>query len=375
MRLVIADKVPEDTLVLAEKIVTQFGALGEPSYLHYYGKEPDLSLRKQRVDGDLIEGAEVVIFRSDTEFKDGIKGTPKLMARAGIGVDNLNLQYCDGHTITAINTPAAPAEAVPEHVLALTLALAKQIVATRDLTREDSTKWYKSQTKPRLLKDLTLGIVGLGNIGVEVALMFKPLVKGIVAWDPFVKSAIRERVPFVQMINDLGDMMSTVDVTSVHLPKIVGSDGTVGIINESNLARMKTGAYLIDASRGGVVNEIDLLKVLDEGRIFAGIDVYEQEPKGGKLWIPSRLRIHPRVVATDHIASSPESVTRECIHDILGFIVAKSRLPKVSVLAHDKIIIDPADLRRLAEVQRARVVTRSDYLNGSLVPQKLKQIR
>ncbi|MEW5827380.1 MAG: hydroxyacid dehydrogenase [Chloroflexota bacterium] len=224
----------------------------------------------------------------------------KVIGRAGVGVDNIDLSAARARAIAVVNAPTATSIAVAELTFGLLLATA------RDLSRADAGmkqgEWLKKSLEGVELYGKTLGIIGLGRIGVEVGLRAKAFGMSVIAYDPLL--AQDEIVRRGAQPVSLEALYALADFISLHLPL---TPETRGMVDESALAQMKPGVRLVCAARGGIIDEAALLAALETGQVAAaGLDVYAAEPPG-----QTPLVAHPRLVATPHIgAQTVESQTR-----------------------------------------------------------------
>jgi len=224
----------------------------------------------------------------------------KVIARAGAGLDNIDMEAAKKCGVTVLNTPEAPADSVAELTVGLILALVRSITVADRSMKEG--KWLKKELKGSLLRGKTLGLVGLGNIGVRVAKIAKEMGMKIV----FAKRTPPNR----ELIEALGaefvpleELLKRSDIVSVHVPL---NQQSYKMIGAKELSLMKKGAFLINTSRGAVIDEIALLDALTSGRLGgAALDVYESEP-------PKDLRlIHlQNVVCTPHIGAQTEEAQK-----------------------------------------------------------------
>jgi D-3-phosphoglycerate dehydrogenase len=216
----------------------------------------------------------------------------RVIGRAGVGVDNIHVAAAAARGIIVVNSPLAATVAVAEHTLGLMLALARHIAAADASLKHG--RWEKSAFMGSELFGKTLGLLGLGRIGAAVAARAACLGMSVVAFDPYLDSdqiAQRGAVPAT-----LEAVLMRADYLSLHLPLTAETRGLVGA---AQLARMKPGARLICAARGGVVDETALRAALDTGALTgAALDVFADEPPP-----PGSLAAHPRVVATPHIGA------------------------------------------------------------------------
>ncbi len=251
--------------------------------------------------GDLAElpGADAVIIsslpRANAAFMDRAGPTLKVIARAGIGVDNVDIPAATERGILVVNTPDAPTESTAEHAVAMLLAVAKRVVAgDMQLRGADIPRPALKGTEVR---GRVLGIVGLGRIGRRVAeICGQGLKMHVLAYDPYVA---RERAAElgVEMVDQLETLLARADFVTLHTAL---TPETRHLIGERELRLMKQGAYLINVSRGPVVDEEALIRVLKEGHLAgAALDVFDPEPPA-----PENPLLHMRnVVVTPHIGS------------------------------------------------------------------------
>ena len=235
----------------------------------------------------------------------------KVVGRAGVGVDNIDLAAAQSRGVTVINSPTATTIAVAEHTLALMLAL------VRNISRADysmkSGLWEKKQLAGAELYAKTLGIIGMGNIGSGVAQRAAAFGSHILGYDPFLDdAAIRQRAAQPAALNDL---LAQSDLISLHIPL---TPETRGMINGQTIGLMKRGASLICAARGGIIDETALLNALESGQIAgAALDVFGTEPPG-----LTALVSHPNVVATPHIGAQTNEAQERAAVDISEEVLA-----------------------------------------------------
>ncbi len=261
----------------------------------------EVVVRNSDKDGPLtsqIKGFDAIVVRSATKVtKEVIDAADRLrlIVRAGVGLDNVDASAAEAKGIKVMNTPEGPTVSVAELVFAYILALSRKLTQADSLMK--AGQWEKKKLSGNELLNKTLGIVGFGRIGMEVARLGKAFGMNVLAYDALDRK--NECAKLGAKYTTLDDVLSNSDYISVHVPLL---PETKNMIGEMELAKMKKTAFIINTSRGGVINEQALLKALDEGRIAgAGIDVFENEPPTD--W---RLAKHPRVIATPHVASSTE---------------------------------------------------------------------
>ncbi|RJS84520.1 3-phosphoglycerate dehydrogenase [Candidatus Bathyarchaeota archaeon] len=251
-----------------------------------------------------VQECDALIVRSRTKVtRDLIKRGKrlKMIARAGSGLDNIDLKAAEASGIRVVNAPEAPADSVAELTIGLVIALARKITFA-DMSMKRG-KWLKKELKGFLLKGKKLGLIGLGNIGLRVARIAKAI---------GMKILVTKRTPpSPQLLEEmeadflsLDDLLRQSDIISIHVPL---TEETKRMIDVEEINKMKDGVFLINTSRGEVVNEKALLDALNTGKIGGvALDVYETEP-------PKNLELirHPNVICTPHIGAQTIEAQRE----------------------------------------------------------------
>jgi D-3-phosphoglycerate dehydrogenase len=274
-----------------------------------------------RVQEILGDGADALITSSALQVTEAVMAaSPQLqvVGRPGVGVDNIDLAGASRQGVVAVYTPDAPTESTAEHTVALLLAVAKRIRIGDKVIRESGFKERRTYVGTEVLGK-TLGIVGLGRIGSRVAeICSQGLGMRLIGYDPYVSPA-QGTTMNVQVYDNLADVLREADFLTIHTPL---NNDTRGLLGAEELALLKPTAYLINASRGPIIDEDALLEVLREGRIAgAGLDVYDVEP----IPYPHPLLELENVVLTPHIASFTEDGLRK-----MGVIVAQQVLMALS---------------------------------------------
>jgi len=235
----------------------------------------------------------------------------KVVGRAGVGVDNIDLAAANLNKVTVVNSPNATTQAVAEHVLALLFSLARSI-PTADGTMK-SGLWHKKQFVGVEIKDKVLGIIGMGNIGSSLAQMSKSLGMQVIGYDPLIPDAEIERRG-ANPVN-IQELYVQSDFISIHIPL---NPETRGMINGGSFGTMKRGVRLICTARGGIVDETALLAALESGQVAgAALDVFTKEPPG-----MSALVSHPKVIATPHIGAQTTEAQARAAVDIAREVLA-----------------------------------------------------
>jgi D-3-phosphoglycerate dehydrogenase / 2-oxoglutarate reductase len=256
-------------------------------------------LTADQLDGKLpehLELADALIVRSAVQadaalLEHGRK--LRVIGRAGVGVDNIDLEAATRRGIAVMNTPGANAIAVAEQTLGMMLAMARHLCRADSLMH--AGKWEKKSLQGTELRNKTLGIVGLGRIGLEVARRARAFGMTIVAHDPFVSVTVAKEQRIAMA--DLDQLYSAADYITLHVGL---TPQTAGMINQTSIAKMKKGVRLVNCARGELVNEADLAAALKQGHVAAAaLDVFNNEPLQN-----SPLQSMENVVLTPHIGGS-----------------------------------------------------------------------
>lgn len=233
-----------------------------------------------------------------------------VVGRAGVGVDNVDLEAATRAGITVVNAPTGNTIAAAELTIALLFGLARKIAAADASMRRG--EWKRSQFTGIEVRGKTLGIVGLGKIGQAIAVRARALQMSVIASDPFVTPEQAATLG-VELVS-FDDIVTRSDAITVHVPK---TKSTTGLINAAVIERMKPGVLLLNVARGGVIDEADLAAALRSGRVAgAGIDVYTAEPPTGNPLLDA-----PNTLLTPHLGASTEeaqvAVAEEVAEQIL----------------------------------------------------------
>ena len=255
------------------------------------------------------QGIEMILVRSATTVrKEVIDACPhlKLIGRGGVGMDNIDVAYAREKGITVINTPASSSQSVAELVMGHLFSLSRFLNDSfKNMESDDFSNLKKKYAKGVELRGKTIGIIGFGRIGQSLASYALGAGMDVIAVDQFT-SPVKISVPLglnnnfdieITPTTDLQSILGKLDYISLHVPK--QADGSA-VIKANEFSKMKKGALIVNASRGGVIDENDLLVALD-GEIIGGIalDVYENEPNPRK-----DLLNHPKIACTPHIGAA-----------------------------------------------------------------------
>jgi len=245
-----------------------------------------------------IGGYDGLAIRSTTKVSADILGAArklKVVGRAGIGVDNVDVDAATARGVLVMNTPFGNSVTTAEHTIALIFALARQISEADRSTQ--AGKWEKNRFMGVEITGKTLGIIGCGNIGTIVADRAKGLRMRIVAFDPFLSPQRAQQLDIEKV--ELDELFARADFITLHTPL---TEATRQIINKDNIAKMKTGVRIINCARGGLVVEADLKAALDAGKVAgAALDVFETEPAKSNILFGS-----DKVICTPHLGASTE---------------------------------------------------------------------
>ena len=260
-----------------------------------------------------VKNFNIMIVRSATKVRKEIidsalqTGNLKMIIRGGVGVDNIDVSYAESKGIKVRNTPKASSSAVAELALGHMFCLARFIGIANVTMREG--KWNKKQYKGIELSGKTLGLIGFGRIGRELAKKAKALEMKVIYTDILGPAKDCPEYSFVSLDQLLADS----DFISLHVP---GSKDKSPVIGKSEFSKMKDGAFLINCARGSVVDEAALLEALNSGKLAgAGIDVYPEEP-------PQNLELirHERVSVTPHIGAATKEAQKRIGQEIVSII-------------------------------------------------------
>jgi len=267
---------------------------------------------------EALQESDGIIIRSGTTLTPEIlkdQRRLKVIVRAGVGVDNINLAAATREGIVVMNTPAGNTTSTAEHTLAMLLALSRNIGPAAASMK--AGKWDRKSFTGVQLAGKTLGIIGLGRIGLAVARRAIGLEMKVIGYDPFL-SAEKAAEHGIEVFRTVDEVTVACDFLTVHTPL---TDETRGLVNASRLAKMRKGARLINCARGGIIDENALADAIESGHIAgAAIDVFVQEPP-----TDSRLPKLPQVLTTPHLGASTdeaqELVAVEAADIISGFLL------------------------------------------------------
>ena len=316
MKIVIADDLPASAVDLLRAEGWEVDAA------------PGRPLNQLKTD---LAAAEALVVRSATKVSSSlIDAAPKLrvIARAGTGVDNVDVAAATIRGIVVMNAPGANSISVAELAIGLMLALARHLPAADAAMKQG--RWEKKKFMGEELRDKTLGLAGLGRIGQEVARRARAFGMRVIAHDPFISEQVAHGlgVELVQM----DEVFARADYVSLHLPS---NESTRSFLNAARLANARTGIRIVNTARGDLVDEGALADAIEAGKVAgAALDVFEVEPP-----VDGRLQKLPQVIATPHIAASTREAqelvgveTATALRDFLrdGIIRNAVNFPSVS---------------------------------------------
>jgi D-3-phosphoglycerate dehydrogenase / 2-oxoglutarate reductase len=317
-------RVTRPIVLIAEKLA--------PSVLEVFGAELDV----HHVDGTdrealfaALAGAEALLVRSATRVDAEVLGHAprlKVVARAGVGLDNVDVAAATERGVMVVNAPTSNIVSAAEHALGLLLAVARRIPAADASLRRG--RWERSSFGGVELSGKTVGVVGLGKIGQLVAQRLAAFGTTLIAYDPYVSPARAAQLG-IELV-ELDELLSRADAISIHLPKTAE---TLGLIGAEQLAKTKPGVLIVNAARGGLVDEQALADAVRRGQVGgAGIDVFATEP-----CTASPLFELPQVVLTPHLgASTTEAQDRagtDVAHSVLRALRGEFVADAVNVIS------------------------------------------
>ncbi len=274
---------------------------------------------------ECIKNYDALLVRSQTkatkEIIENASNKLKIIGRAGVGVDNIDLEAATEKGVIVVNSPEGNTIAAAEHTVTMMMALSRHIPMADKSMKEG--KWDRSKFLGIELNNRTLGILGLGKIGQRVGKVAKALGMKVLAYDPFVSKERIEQLSFEKV--ELEEVWANADYITLHLPRI---KETVNLISKDSIAKMKDGVRIVNCARGGIINEQDLADAINSGKVAgAAIDVYDVEP----VESTPLTSCGDKVILTPHLGASTKEAqlnvavdVAEQIRDVLKGGVARS---------------------------------------------------
>ncbi len=289
-------------------------------------KEFDVELRISLTESDLIKlipSYDILIVRSSVKVTDKVikaAKSLKLIARPGVGVDNIDTNTAKQAGIPVINTPLGNVNAAAEHTIAIMLSLARHIPKAY-ISLKNNRQWERKKFIGVEFKGKTLGVIGLGNVGKIVArIARKGLLMNVLAYDPTDRKKDAEELDI--NLASLDEIYEKSDIITLHVPLI---EQTRNMLSEKEFQKMKNGIYIINAARGGLIDEKALYDNLKSGKISgAAIDVWEKEP-----CTDSPLFELENVLPLPHLGASTIEAQENVAIDIAGQIIDAAKTGRV----------------------------------------------
>jgi len=368
-RVLVTDKLSEDGLKLLQ---------AEPGF--EVDVRTDLAGDPDGLRSALAE-ADALIVRSGTKVTEAVlddRCRIRAIARAGVGVDNIDVPAATQRGIVVMNTPGGNTVSTAEHTIALMLAMARNIARANESLK--AGRWERSKLTGRQLEGKTLGIVGLGRVGQAVARRALGLEMNVVGFDPFL-SHERAAELGIESLPHLSDLWGRCDFLTLHTPL---TEDTNHLINDETIAAMRPGVRIINCARGGLIDAAALRRGLDSGQVAgAAVDVFEPEPPE-----PDHpLLDHPNVVVTPHLGASTEeaqsAVAEEAARLLIDFLARGQVRFAVNMPTMNRAELEdlkrPLDLARrlgMMHAQMARGVVKSATLRyrGEIAQKNTKLI-
>lgn len=287
--------------------------------------EFEVDLRKATQASELegmIDQYDAIVIRSATTLTKQLieRATKmKLIVRAGAGVDNIDVATATERKIPVMNTATANSLAAAEQTIALMFAMLRQVSHAHDSLRQG--KWDRDSFKGYEATGKTLGVLGLGNIGRIVCEKALGLGMNVIGFDPFIKSV--PTLPAVKVLGSFDEVISSCHILTLHVPK---AKETTNLINADRIAKMRDKSFVINCSRGGIVDEKAVIAAVDSGKLAgAAFDVFEKEP----VVFPNPICTHPKITCAPHLGASTfeaqERVALTAANQMVGFFLKNDR--------------------------------------------------
>ena len=329
----VQDNVGEDINILIADRIAQEGIDLLRTQLPEAHIDVDYGLKPEQLKSKIGNYTALVV-RSETRVTGEIlaaAGTLKIIGRAGVGVDNIDIEAATQQGIMVVNSPTGNIVAAAEHTIAMLMALARHIPAASSSTK--AGKWEKSRFLGVEVRNKLLGIIGLGKVGTEVARRAQGLEMQVIAFDPYVAPEQARKLDVTML--SMEEVLRQADFVTLHTSLTSGPQGTRGLIGTRELQLLKPGARLINCARGGLIDEEALLHALQENHLAGvALDVFSKEPIGENE-VLRRLLADERVIATPHLGASTEEAQLGVATDVAEQIVEVLRggFPRAAVNA------------------------------------------
>ncbi len=352
MTIVVCDHIHEKglTLLSEDNDIIMINAADEPK---------DILISK------VIPNADVIITRSSTDVDENLlQYATKLKAivRAGVGVDNVDIDGCSKRGIVVMNVPTANTIAAVELTMTHMLSCVRKFPYAHNNLKIDRV-WRRQDWYGTELKDKKLGIIGFGNIGSRVGIRAKAFDMNVIAFDPYVPSSKATDLD-IEYTKDFNDILDC-DIITIHTPKTAE---TIDMITDSEIAQMKDGVVLINCARGGLYNEKSLIKALESKKIrMLGIDVFDKEPATDHPFLD-----FDNVIVTPHLGAN----TRESQQNI-AISAAKQALESAKGIAYPNALNLPIKENELPDFVRPflELIQKMGHMSAEITKSPIKSIR
>jgi D-3-phosphoglycerate dehydrogenase len=300
--------------------------------------EVHLGLSQETLLG-CIGGYDAIITRSGTTVDKALLDAAtrlKIVARAGVGIDNVDVDYASAKGVIVVNAPFGNTNSAAEHTLALLLSACRHVPAANASLK--AGEWKRAKFTGVELKGKTAGVIGLGKVGGRVATRLKAFECEVLGCDPYI-SAKRAQDLGVRLV-DLDELCRTCDILTVHTPL---NDETRGMIGRDQLARMRDGVILLNVARGGILDEPALLSALQSGKVsLAAVDVWSEEPPATEIL--RQLIGQERLVVTPHLGANTQeaqvNVAIDVSREILAYLDKAPLENAVNLPRFDPAVLD-----------------------------------
>ena len=283
-------------------------------------KEAEVDVRLSPSPEELLEligGYEALVVRSQTKVTKAVVEAGKrlqVIGRAGVGVDNIDLDAATRRGVVVVNAPLGNTFSAAEHTIALMLAMARRLPEAHASLR--AGRWERERFVGVELRGKTLGVFGLGQVGTEVARRARAMEMRVVAHDPYVAQE-RAQSLGVELLT-MDELLQQADFITLHVSLTAS---TRDLLGEEELSKMKPGVRIVNTARGELIDEMALVRAIDEGRVAgAAIDVFREEPPG-----ESPLVTHDRIIVTPHLGASTEEAQERVAVDVAEQVLAVLR--------------------------------------------------
>jgi D-3-phosphoglycerate dehydrogenase len=312
----------------------------------------------------IIGNYDAVITRSGTTVTADLISSPgklKIIGRAGVGLDNVDIEAASKQGIIVMNAPTGNTLAATELTMGMMLAAVRKIPAANNSVK--SEKWDRKKFMGIQLYGRTLGVVGLGRIGGNVAIRAKSFGMKVISFDPYIKKTRAESLG-VSLCDTLEDVLAQADVITFHTPL---TEETKNMITKEHIDKMKDGVVLINCARGGIINEDDLYDALSSGKVFsAAVDVFQKEPLGN-----NKLITLENLFVTPHIGANTEEGQRD-----VALLICKQIVNALHGRSYENAVNIPFMKSQLSvEMQKYfELIERMGHLMAQLIKGRVEHI-